>query len=140
MAAPIVGVSGQILLNGYYYQLLAATYMYWRPRLRKATPRFDGNEGYVDQGLGKRLWKFTALALNDLTNADGSPFYLNATQIYNTLEGSYALVNQTMQYVDPAGVLYNVRFDHLAWHLLDPTSETWVGGPSFHADVQLVEG
>ena len=135
-----VGATGQVYLNGYTYWILANTYEDSAPRLRKATPRADGAEDYVDFGLGKRTFKFTVLALNDLTNYDGSPYAMNAVQVRSTLDGSYALVNQTMLFVDPANTQWTVRFDHLAWRLPDPRTQTNPNGPSWHAEVELVQG
>src|SRR5205814_2274267 len=58
MSAPIVGSTAQVVLDGFSYWLLPNSYQHFNPRLRKATPRADGNEAYVDFGLGKKVWKF----------------------------------------------------------------------------------
>src|SRR5690242_7804808 len=98
MPGPFVGTVGQLAINGYYYWILPNTYMTYQPRLRKATPRADGQESYVDTGLGKRIWRFTILALSDLSAYNDTPYYLTTDQVASTLEASYALVNTTVSF------------------------------------------
>ncbi len=137
MSAPVVGSSAQIVLDGYPYWLLPNSYQHFNPRLRKATPRADGNEAYVDFGLGKRVWRFTVLALNDLTNYDGTPTGFSGQQYHDTLYASYARVNAVLVFVDLDSSSHNVRFDHLAAHV--PDVQTQISGLGYHMDVELVE-
>ncbi len=137
MSAPIVGSSAQIVLDGYPYWLLPNSYQHFNPRLRKATPRADGNEAYVDFGLGKRVWRFTVLALNDLTNYDGTLTGFSGQQYHDTLYASYARVNAVLTFVDLDNSSHNVRFDHLVAHV--PDVQTQISGLGYHMDVELVE-
>lgn len=137
MSAPIVGSTAQVVLDGYPYWILPNTYQHETPRLRKATPRADGNEAYVDFGLGKKVWKFTILALNDLSNYDGTPTGFTGQEYHDTLYASYAKVNTTLVFVDVDGASHNVRFDHLAAHV--PDVQTQLTGLGYHMDVELVE-
>ena len=133
----MVGSAGQIVLDGYPYWLLPNSYQHFNPRLRKATPRIDGNEAYVDFGLGKRVWRFTVLALNDLTNYDGTPTGFSGQQYHDRLYGSYARVNAVLVFVDVDNSTHNVRFDHLVAHV--PDVQTQISGLGYHMEVELVE-
>jgi hypothetical protein len=137
MSAPVVGTTAQIVLDGSSYWIAPHTYQRFTPRLRKATPRADGNQAYVDFGLGKKLWKFTVLALNNLTNYDGTPTGLTGQQYHDALYASYAKVNAVLVFVDIDNNTHNVRFDHLAAHC--PDVRTQVLGLAYHMEVELVE-
>ena len=137
MSAPVVGSTAQIVLDGYPYWLLPNSYQHFSPRLRKATPRADGNEAYVDFGLGKKVWKFTVLALNDLSNYDGTPTGFTGQEYHDTLYGSYARVNAVLVFVDVDDTQHNVRFDNLVAHV--PDVQTQLNGVCYHMDVELVE-
>ena len=138
MSAPVIGSTAQIVLDGYPYWLLPNTYQRSAPRLRKATPRLDGNEAYVDFGLGKRTWRFTVIALNDLTNYDGTPTGFTGQQYHDTLYASYAKVNTLLVFTDIDGLSHNVRFDHLVAQV--PDVQTQLVGLGYHMEVELVEG
>ena len=137
MSAPIVGSTAQVVLDGYPYWLLPNSYQRAAPRLRKATPRLDGGESYVDFGLGKRVWQMVILALNDLSNYDGTPTGFTGQQYHDTLYASYAKVNQVLLFVDLDGATHNVRFDQLVAHVPDVQSQ--LTGVCYHMDVELVE-
>ncbi len=137
MTAPIVGSTAQILLDGNPYWILPNSYQHFSPRLRKATPRPDGSEAYVDFGPGKKVWKFTVLALNDLTNYDGTLTGLSGQQYHDNLYASYAKVNASLTFTDVDGSGHAVRFDHLAAHV--PDVQTQLTGVCYHVDVELVE-
>lgn len=137
MSAPVVGSTAQVVLDTYPYWILPNTYQHFAPRLRKATPRADGNEAYVDFGLGKRIWKFTVLALNDLQNYDGTPTGFTGQQYHDTLAASYARVNAALLFVDVDNSQHNVRFDHLVAHV--PDVNTQLTGVCYHMEVELVE-
>lgn len=137
MSAPVIGATAQLVLDSYPYWLLPNSYQHFTPRLRKATPRADGNESYVDFGLGKKTWKFTVLALNDLQNYDGSPAGFTGQQYHDLLYASYAKVNTVLTFVDVDGSSHNVRFDHLVARV--PDVQTQLTGVGYHVDVELVE-
>lgn len=138
MSAPVVGSTAQVVLDGYPYWLLPGSYQLVTPRLRKATPRMDGGEAYVDFGLGKKTWRFTVLALNDLTNYDGTPTNFTGQQYHDALYASYARVNTTLVFVDADNTTHSVRFDHLAARV--PDVQTQLTGVCYHMEVELVEG
>src|SRR5205807_3428340 len=118
------------VLDGSSYWLLPNSYQHFSPRLRKATPRADGNEAYVDFGLGKKVWKFTVLALNDLRNYDGTPTGLSGQQYHDALYASYARANTVLVFVDVDGASHNVRFDSLVAHV--PDVETQLLSVAYH--------
>ncbi len=133
----MVGATAQIVLDGSPYWIVPNTYQHYTPRLRKATPRADGNEAYVDFGLGRRVWTFSILALNDLSNYDGTPTGFSGQQYHDALYASYAKVNSVLVFVDVDNSSHNVRFDHLAARC--PDVQTQVAGLGYHMEVELVE-
>jgi hypothetical protein len=133
----VVGATAQIVLDGSPYWIVPNTYQHYTPRLRKATPRADGNEAYVDFGLGRRVWTFSILALNDLSNYDGTPTGFSGQQYHDALYASYAKVNSVLVFVDVDNSSHNVRFDHLAARC--PDVQTQVAGLGYHMEVELVE-
>jgi len=137
VSAPVVGATAQIVLDGSPYWIVPNTYQHYTPRLRKATPRADGNEAYVDFGLGRRVWTFSILALNDLSNYDGTPTGFSGQQYHDALYASYAKVNSVLVFVDVDNSSHNVRFDHLAARC--PDVQTQVAGLGYHMEVELVE-
>ena len=137
MSAPVVGSTAQVVLDGYPYWLLPGSYRQDTPRLRKATPRMDGGESFVDFGPGRKLWRFTVLALNDLLNYDGTPTNFTGQEYHDTLTASYAKVNAVLVFIDIDNTTHNVRFDHLAATV--PDVQTQLTGVCWHMDVELVE-
>ncbi len=112
----MVGATAQIVLDGSPYWIVPNTYQHYTPRLRKATPRADGNEAYVDFGLGRRVC---------------------GQQYHDALYASYAKVNSVLVFVDVDNSSHNVRFDHLAARC--PDVQTQVAGLGYHMEVELVE-
>ncbi len=135
---PYIGTVAQVILDDYPFWILPHTFQLTRPRLRKATPRADLGESYVDFGPGKRQWKFTVLALNDLTNYDGTPTFFTGQQYHDVLWGSYMKVNTLLTFIDPNNLTWQVRFEHLAATIPDLRSQ--LNGLGYHMEVELVEG
>jgi hypothetical protein len=137
VSAPVVGSTAQVVLDGAPCWILPNSYQSFTPRLRKATPRADGNEAYVDFGLGKRVWKFSVIALNDLSNYDGTPTGVSGQQYHDALYLSYGRVNTVLVFVDVDNTSHNVRFDHFLARV--PDVQTQLTGLGYHIDVELVE-
>jgi len=131
-----VGVDCQVALDGMGYWLAPHSYHVQRPRLRKATVLASGAERYVDAGPGKRVWLFTVLAANDLARYDGRPTGLTGQQYRDALVASYTTIG-VLPFVDPHGVAWQVRFDHLVESVPDP--RTALTGPGYLLAVELVE-
>lgn len=93
-----------------------------------ATVLASGAEHYVDRGPGKRVWAFTVLALDDLTRYDGKPTGLSGQEYRDRLVASYDTIG-VLPFVDPHGVAWQVRFDHLTESL-----------PDFKSDGETVPG
>jgi len=134
---PTITVDCEIALDGTGYLVKPGTYLLERPRVRRATVRADGNESYVDLGPGKRVWRFTALALNDLTKYDGTPTGLAGQQYRDALWASYAKVATTLSFTDPEGLVAQVHFDDLIERVANLRSQQV--GVSYELDVALVE-
>ncbi len=134
---PAVNVDCEVILDGSGYLVKPGSYLLERPRVRRATVRADGNESYVDLGPGKRVWRFTVLARNDLTKYDGTPTGLSGQQYRDALWASYAKVASALSFTDPQGVSVQVRFDDLIEHVADLRSQQ--AGVSYELDVALVE-
>ncbi len=134
---PTIKVDCEIVLDGTGYLVKPGTYLLERPRVRRATVRADGNESYVDLGPGTRVWRFTALALNDLTQYDGTPTGLMGQQYRDALWASYAKVATALSFTDPEGQTAQVHFDDLVERVADVRSQQV--GVSYELDVTLVE-
>ncbi len=134
---PTIRVDCELTLDGTGYLVKPGTYLLERPRVRRATVRADGNESYVDLGPGKRAWRFTVLALNDLAKYDGTPTGLTGQQYRDALWASYAKVATALSFTDPQGQTAQVHFDDLVEHVADLRSQQV--GVSYELDVALVE-
>lgn len=132
-----VGVDCQIVLDGQGYWVEPHTYTMHRPRIRKATITKGGGERYVDAGLGKRVWAFTVLAVNELLRYDGRPVGVTGEGYRDALLASYAKVATTLIYSDPNKVSYTVRFDDYSEAIRD--LRTQLVSPSYLCRVELVE-
>lgn len=132
-----VGVDCEVALDGTGYWVKPGSYQAARPRVRRATVRADGNESYVDLGPGKRVWRFTALALNELTNYDGTATGLTGQQYRDALWASYVKVATTLAFTDPQGQTAQVRFDDLKERMPDLRSQQV--GSSYELEVTLLE-
>ncbi len=134
---PTINVDCEVMLDGTGYLVKPGSYLLERPRVRRATVRADGNESYVDLGPGKRVWRFTALALNDLAKYDGTPTGLTGQQYRDALWTSYAKVATALSFTDPEGQTAQVHFDDLVERVADLRSQQV--GLSYELDVTLVE-
>ncbi len=134
---PTVSVDCQIILDGTGYLVKPGSYRLERPRIRRATVRADGNTSYVDLGPGRRIWRFTVLALNDLAQYDGTPTGLTGQQYRDALWASYTKVATMLSFTDPQGLTAQVHFDELTERIADLRSQHV--GVSYELDVTLVE-
>ncbi len=134
---PTIKVDCQIVLDGVGYLVKPGTYVLEQPRVRRATVRADGNTSYVDLGPGRRVWRFTVLALNELTQYDGTPTGLTGQQYRDVLWASYTKVATALSFTDPQGQTAQVHFDSLAERVADLRSQQT--GVSYELDVALVE-
>lgn len=134
---PTIKVDCELVLDGTGYLMKPGTYLLERPRVRRATVRADGNESYVDLGPSKRVWRFTALALNDLAKYDGTTTGLTGQQYRDALWASYVKVATALSFTDPQGVTAQVHFDDLVERVADLHSQQV--GVSYELDVALVE-
>jgi hypothetical protein len=132
-----IGVDCELILDGTGYWVKPDTYTLERPRVRRATVRADGNESYVDLGPGRRVWRFTVLAQNDLTKYDGTPTGLTGQEYRDALWASYVEVATALSFTDPDGQTTQVHFDDLVEHVSDLRSQ--LVGVSYEVEVALVE-
>jgi len=138
-----VGIDCQVALDGTGYWVAAGSYHVHRPRLRKASVTMGGAERYVDAGPGKRVWRFTALALDGLTRYDGQPTGMAGQQYRDALTLSYQR-SGALPFVDPHGQSWSVHFDDLVEVLPDLRTGAGAGPPgtsgaTYLLEVQLVE-
>lgn len=134
---PTIQVDCELVLDGTGYWVKPGTYLMERPRVRRATVRADGNTSYVDLGPGRRVWRFTALARNDLTKYDGTPTGVTGQQYRDALWASYVKVATALSFTDPDGQTVQVHFDDLVEHVADLRSQQV--GLSYELEVALVE-
>ena len=141
-----IGVDAEVILDGTGYFVQPGSYLLHQPRVRKATIRADGGEGYVDLGPGKRIWKMVVLCMNDLVKYDGTLTGLTGQQYRDALRTSYTgSVGTTISFSDPLGVIVIVHFDDYAEHIHDLHSQAIAlatGGAltaSYEVVVTLVE-
>jgi hypothetical protein len=114
-----IGQDCEVVIDGTGYFVQPGTYTVKWPRIRKATVRADGGEGYVDLGPGKRVWSMVILCVNDLLKYDGTSTGLTGQNYRDSLIGSYSKVAQTVTFQDPLGVSFQVHFDGYVEHALD---------------------
>ena len=117
IAAPGVDYEVGIDNNGFFVQ--PGTFSMKWPRVRRATVRADGGEGYVDLGPGKRAWSMVILCINDLNTYDGTSTGLTGQNYRDSLVASYSKVAQTIPFQDPLGSSFQVHFDEYAEHTPD---------------------
>jgi len=134
---PAVNVDCEVMLDGSGYLVKPGSYALKRPRVRRATVRADGNESYVDLGPGKRVWRFTVLARNELAKYDGTPTGLTGQQYRDALWASYAKVASALSFTDPQNLTVQVRFDDLVERVADLRSQQV--SVSYELDVTLLE-
>ncbi len=138
MASVNVGIDAQVVLDGTGYWVDAGSYAVYRPRLRKAAVTLGGAERYTDTGPGKRVWRFTVLAFNDLTRYDGQPTGMTGQTYRDALSLAYERF-APLTFVDPHGTTWSVRFDDLVEQLPDLRTGAAPPGLSYVLAVQLVE-
>ncbi len=107
-----VGIDCQVALDGTGYWVAAGSYRVHWPRLRKASVTMGGAERYIDAGPGKRVWRFTVLALDALTRYDGQPTGMAGQEYRDALTLSYQR-SGALPFVDPHGQSWSVHFDDL---------------------------
>ncbi len=141
-----IGVDCEVIVDNTGYFVLPGSYLLHQPRIRKATIRADGNEGYVDLGPGKRVWKMTILCLNDLLKYDGTPTGMTGEDYRQALFASYTgSTGLTIVYFDPISANRTVHFDDYIEHVHDMHSQvvelaTGGGlGASYLIPITLVE-
>ena len=140
-----IGQDAEILLDSAPYFVQPGTYICKWPRIRKATVRADGGEGYVDLGPGKRAWSMVILCINDLNTYDGTSTGLTGQNYRDSLVASYSKVAQTIPFQDPLGSSFQVHFDGYAEHTPDLHAQQVVlatGGAlsnSYLVAIELVE-
>lgn len=116
----IIGVDCEVILDSVGYWIKPNSYKMIQPRIRQATIRADGNEGYVDLGPGKREWSMTILCVNDLLRYDGTPTGLSGQQYRDSLRNSYTSnIGSTITFIDPINGSIQVHFDHYEETIID---------------------
>jgi hypothetical protein len=144
---PNIGIDSEVILDSVGYMIKPGTYIVRQPRVRQATIRADGSEGYVDLGPGKREWSMTILCVNDLVKYDGTPTGISGQQYRDSLRSSYAnSVGITINFVDPLnGLAIPVHLDSYEERIVDlrsqVTSIATGGSPgaSYEVSITLVE-
>ena len=114
-----IGQDSEVILDNVGYFVQPGTYTVKWPRVRRATVRADGGEGYVDLGPGKRVWSMVILCVNDLVKYDGTSTGLTGQTYRDALIASYSKVAQTVTFQDPLGNSFQVHFDGYVEHALD---------------------
>ncbi|HZU02043.1 MAG TPA: hypothetical protein VFA10_20390 [Ktedonobacteraceae bacterium] len=114
-----IGIDSEVVIDGTGYFVQPGTYTCKWPRIRKATVRADGGEGYVDLGPGKRVWSMVILCVNDLLKYDGTATGLTGQNYRDNLIASYNKIGQTVTFQDPLGNSIQVHFDSYEEHALD---------------------
>jgi hypothetical protein len=142
-----IGQDCELILDGQGYFVRPRSYKMQQPRIRKATPRADGGQSYVDLGPGRRAWSMTILCLNDALKYDGTPTGLSGQQYRDALRASYtSSVGTTLQFIDPLnGAAVAVHFDsysELVYDLRVQQVDLATGSPaalSYEVEIVLVE-
>jgi hypothetical protein len=114
-----IGLDAEVGIDGLPYFVQPGSYVCKWPRIRKATVRADGGEGYVDLGPGKRVWSMVILCVNDLLKYDGTATGLTGQNYRDNLIASYNKIGQTVTFQDPLGNSIQVHFDSYVEHALD---------------------
>jgi len=120
-----ISVDCEIILDGTGYFIKPGSYTMYQPRIRQATIRADGSEGYVDLGPGKREWSMTILCTNDLAKYDGTPTGISGQQYRDALRTSYSSsTGTTINFVDPLNsAAIPIHFDSYQERILDVHSQ-----------------
>jgi len=117
---PTIGLDGEIILDGTAYMVQPDSFKMRQPRIRQATIRADGSEGYVDLGPGKREWSMTILCVNDLLRSDSTPTGISGQQYRDSLRNSYiSNIGSTITFIDLINGSMQVHFDHYEETIID---------------------
>lgn len=122
---PTVGLDCQIILDGSGYWIEPDSYQLIRQRIRRSVSnRVPGGavgagERYVDLGPGKREWAMTLACYQAMRDYAGAFLSQTGQQQRDALHASYNKVNTTLPFTDPAGVAWQVHFDHLQETIAD---------------------
>lgn len=121
----VIGVDCEVIIDNQPYFIRPNTYTMKQPRIRQATIRADGSEGYVDLGPGKREWTMTILCTNDLLRYDGAATGITGQQYRDALRTSYtSSTGTTINFVDPLNSLaIPTHFDSYQERILDAHSQ-----------------
>jgi hypothetical protein len=113
-----ISIDCEVILDLVGYWIKPNSYIVRQPRIRQATIRADGSEGYVDLGPGKREWSMTILCLNDLAKYDGTPTGVTGQQYRDSLRNSYTSnIGSTITFIDPINGSIQVHFDSYEEHI-----------------------
>src|SRR6266567_8344333 len=120
-----ISVDCELILDSVGYFIKPGSFIMRQPRIRQATTRADGGEGYVDLGPGKREWSMTILCLNDLTRYDGAPTGLTGQQYRDAIRTCYITsTGITVNFVDPLnGLAIPVHLDTYEERILEMSSQ-----------------
>lgn len=128
---PTIGTDCMLILDGQGYWIDPTSYKVTRPRVRSAQHNrqiasgdVGAGERYVDFGPGKREFHFTVLAYQSIRDYAGNLVTTTGQAYRDALHASYAKVNTTLSYTDPAGTAWTVRFDGLAESIADVRAQT----------------
>jgi hypothetical protein len=144
---PTIGTDCQLILDGTGYFVEPTSYTVSRPRVRRAdltgvvanpvSPGSGAGERYIDRGPGKRIFTFIIVAFAAMLDYAGTAVALTGQQYHDALQTSYNKVNTALDYTDPAGLVWSVRFDDLTEELVDIRSQT--DALQWYMHVTLVE-
>jgi len=142
-----ISVDCELILDSVGYFIKPGSFIMRQPRIRQATIRADGGEGYVDLGPGKREWSMTILCVNDLVKYDGTSTGITGQQYRDALRASYtSSTGITINFVDPLnGLAIPVHLDSFEERILDLRSQiisAATGGSaaaSYEVSITLVE-
>ena len=141
-----IGADCEVILDSVGYWIKPSSYKMVQPRIRQATIRADGSEGYVDLGPGKREWSMTILCLNDLAKYDDTSTGLSGQQYRDMLHASYTnSTGSTINFTDPINGTVAVHFDSWEEHIIDMKTQIIAlatGGSlaaSYEVTITLVE-
>lgn len=121
-----IGTDCMLILDGQGYWIEPDSYGVRQPRVRAAQHNRQiaaggsgAGERYVDFGPGKREFHFNVLCYQAIRDYAGSLVTTTGQAYRDALHASYARVNTVLDYTDPAGTAWSVRFDGLAERIVD---------------------
>jgi hypothetical protein len=141
-----IGADCEVILDNQGYWIKPNSYIMRQPRIRQATIRADGSEGYVDLGPGKREWSMTILCINNLMTYSGVSTGISGQQYRDMLRASYInSTGSTINFIDPTNNTYSVHFDSFVEQIPDLRNQITAiatGGSlacSYEVTITLVE-